>query len=205
MENKGKRIVSFSGGKTVDEVSKKTVEKRMNNTEYLIKLIKEGDSDKLSDFLYEDFELTTRLLQKLINSTPLAFVGQGKAGIIDKLIQKETPLHNKVEEAIEFFKGMRAFEIPVYDLPQFTTIRQAFINMQEEIERLRAIMKEEMPSNEHLPLIPYGKLYYIYKNGVDKLDKVREYVKKWVTSNCVHSDANILAKEILDILGDEVK
>ena len=38
----------------------------MKQLEYLKKLIKNGNSDLLTDFLYEDFDATTMLLQELI-------------------------------------------------------------------------------------------------------------------------------------------
>ena len=37
-----------------------------------------------------------------------------------------------------------------------------------------------------------------------QLNQIREYVKKWKDSKCVHPDANVLAEEILEnILGDD--
>jgi hypothetical protein len=56
--------------------------------------------------------------------TPLAFVGQGKAGIIDKLIQKENSLDSDVEE---LFKSKRIFHTNNMNFShkEYNTVRQA--------------------------------------------------------------------------------
>ena len=99
--------------------------------------------------------------------------------ICKKCYQSQPTLDKVVEEAIE---TMRLLTTPPMSLNQnelaveaFFTIKQALSDKDKEIERLRAIMKdEEMPSSEHLPLIPYDILYKRYGDGLDKLNALEE-------------------------------
>ena len=49
----------------------------------------------------------------------------------------------------------------------------------------------------------FNKTANLYESVQSQLDKVREYANKWKDSKYVHPDANVLATEILGILGSD--